>query len=74
MICLQKCSVMKSRMISWHVRMTLTDSKNVLLLSAQSFIILLNRFMIQRPIQEMMRYGKNSEFICKDRTRCKRAG
>ena len=22
MICIQKCSVMKSRMISWHVRMT----------------------------------------------------
>ena len=55
---------MKSRMTSWHVRMTSTGFKNVLRLSAQSLKILLNRFYgFQDFIQEMMRYGKNSEFM-----------
>ena len=71
----KKCSGMKSRMTSWHVRTTSTGFKNVLRLSVQSFKKLLNRFYgFQDFIQEMMRYGKNSEYICKDRTGCKRAG
>ena len=53
----------------------LTDSKKcIAFVSTIDYNTLEQVYGFQGFIQEIMRYGKNSEYICKDRTGCKRAG
>lgn len=61
---------MKNRMISWLARMTLINFKCIAFVSTIIYYTLERMCRFQDFIQEMVRYGEDSEFICKDRTGC----